>query len=132
MKADSPYGSWPSPITANFITTSGVRLGALSVDREGELYWLEGRPRCKIQPGRQVVVRYAGEERTSAKAVLSRPECNERGAVDVTPEQGANNARTRVHEYGGGAYALDADGGVVYADFKTQRLYHAKAALQQV
>ena len=39
---DLPYGSWPSPITAKFITTASVRLGSLSVDREGELHWLEG------------------------------------------------------------------------------------------
>ena len=62
---DLPYGSWPSPITAKFITTASVRLGSLSVDREGELHWLEGRPQEK---GRQVVVRYCGESATSTKA----------------------------------------------------------------
>ena len=54
---DMPYGSWPSPVTAKFITTSGVRLGALAVDGAGEAFWLEGRPKEK---GRQAVVQYVG------------------------------------------------------------------------
>lgn len=33
------------------------------------------------------------------------------------------NARTRVHEYGGGDYTIHPSGGVVYSDFKTQRLF---------
>ena len=47
---DLPYGSWSSPITAKFITTASVRLGSLSIDREGELHWLEGRPQEKGLP----------------------------------------------------------------------------------
>ena len=117
---DLPYGSWPSPITAKFITTASVRLGSLSVDREGELHWLEGRPQEK---GRQVVVRYCGESATSTKAAASRAAASVRGAVDVTPADA--NVRTRVHEYGGGAYLLDADGAVIYSNFVDQRLYRA-------
>ena len=33
------------------------------------------------------------------------------------------NARTRVHEYGGGDYTIHPSGGVVYRDFATQRLF---------
>ena len=69
---DKPYGEWPSPVTAKFITTSGVRLGPLAVDLRGELYWNEGRPQ---EGGRNVVVRRAP---ASARA-------SERGAVDFTP-----------------------------------------------
>ena len=107
-----PYGSWPSPITARFITTSGVRLGSPSVDASGELYWLEGRPQ---EGGRQVVVRYVG----------AADGASERGAVDVTPKE--DNVRTRVHEYGGGAYVLAPDGAVIYSDFKSQRLFKSSA-----
>jgi hypothetical protein len=114
-----PYGSWPSPITAKFITSSSVRLGSLSVDKEGELYWLEGRPQEK---GRQVVVRYCGEAAKSDRAAAARDKASERFGVDVTPAEA--NARTRVHEYGGGAYVIDdQNNAVVYSDFASQRLY---------
>ena len=53
---DLPYGSWPSPITAKFITTASVRLGSLSVDREGELHWLEGRPQEIIPSLKEIYV----------------------------------------------------------------------------
>ena len=81
-----PFGSWSSPITAKFITTSGVRLGSLSLDSADVLHWLEGRPQ---EGGRNAVVRYAP----------GAPGASERDAVDVTPKE--TNVRTRVHEYGG-------------------------------
>ncbi len=76
---------------------------------------LEGRPQDK---GRQAVVRHVGADVDGA---------SERGAIDVTPTD--TNVRTRVHEYGGGAYALAPEsvgGGVVYVDFATQRLFHKR------
>ena len=106
-----PYGSWPSPITARFITSSSVRLGGLNVDTKGQLYWLEGRPQ---EGGRQVVCKYD----------KGAPGSNERGGVDVTPKD--DNVRTRVHEYGGGAHTMHPAGGIIYSDFKTQRLFWAK------
>ena len=89
-------------------------VGSLALDDKDGLYWLEGRPQEK---GRQAVVRYEP----------SSPSASERGAVDVTPSD--VNVRTRVHEYGGGAYAMapsSVGGGVVYSDFVSQRLYHLK------
>ncbi len=106
---DSPYGSWPSPITAKFITGSSVGLGSLKVDSSG-LYWLESRPQ---EGGRNVVVRYVPDD----------PEASERGGIEVTPKE--NNVRTRVHEYGGGAFQLHKGGGILFSDFKTQRLHLA-------
>jgi len=45
--------------------------------------------------------------------------------VDVSPA--GTNVRTRVHEYGGAAHLLGPNGdGVIYSDFKDQRLYWAK------
>jgi hypothetical protein len=114
-KIDKPYGAWPSPITAKFITTSGVKLGSLSLDEADQLHWLEGRPQEK---GRQAVVRHVGAGVAGG---------SERNAVDVTPSD--VNIRTRVHEYGGGAYALapaSMGGGVVYSDFVSQRLFHLR------
>ena len=110
-KKETPFGSWPSPITAKFITSTGVRLGALSVDDSSTLHWLEGRPQ---EGGRQAVVKYSpGSDGAS-----------ERGGLDVTPKE--TNVRTRVHEYGGGAYILSPGGGIIYSDFKTQRLFWSK------
>ena len=68
-------------------------------------------------------MRYCGDAAGSAKAASSRGAASVRGAVDVTPADA--NVRTRVHEYGGGAYLLDADGGVIYSDYASQQLYLA-------
>jgi dienelactone hydrolase len=73
-----------------------------------DVYWLESRPQ---EGGRSVVVRRAPDGTT----------------VDVTPPAAADgktifSVRTRVHEYGGGAYLVSA--GVVYfCNDADQRLY---------
>jgi dipeptidyl aminopeptidase/acylaminoacyl peptidase len=92
----APYGSWRSPITADLLVEKVVRLGQLHVDGD-DLYWLEGRP---AERGRQVVVRH--------------------GHGDAIPSE--HGARTLVHEYGGGDYAV-AGGRVVYANLADQRVY---------
>ncbi len=98
--AVAPYGSWKSPITSDLITSSSVGIGAVALDGD-DVYWLEGRPK---EGGRQVIVR-----RTAAGQV-----------EDVTPTP--FNVRTRVQEYGGGAYVA-FDGTVVFSNFADQRLY---------
>ena len=108
----SPYGSWPSPVTARLITSTGVRLGGVSTDGSGTLHWLEGRPQEK---GRQVVVRY--DPKASGASA--------RGAVDVSPPD--INVRTRVHEYGGKSFVVEEDGGLIFSSFATQRLYRLPA-----
>jgi dipeptidyl aminopeptidase/acylaminoacyl peptidase len=77
-----------------------VRLGSARFDGD-DIYWLEGRP---ADGGRQVVVR-------------RRPDGS---TVDVTPPD--VNVRTRVHEYGGGAYAVD-QGDIVYSNWADGRVY---------
>src|SRR5262249_19122280 len=96
----APYGAWTSPITPELIIATGIRLGQVAVDGD-DLYWIEGRP---LEAGRQVIVRRGADGRIA----------------DVTPAP--FNARTRVHEYGGGAFAV-ADGVVYFANFADQRLY---------
>ncbi len=94
------YGSWPSPIGAETVAQSGIRFSD-SIEVDGsDVYWVETRP---LEQGRSVIVRLGD----------GTPE-------DVTPS--GFNARTRVHEYGGGAYAVD-DGEVFFANFADQRLY---------
>ena len=100
------YGEWESPITPSFITGSTLALSALHRDEKGNVYWLEGRPKEK---GRYVVV---------ARSQTKQEE------ADVTPSD--TNVRTRVHEYGGGAYTLAPaalGGGVIYSNFACQRLF---------
>jgi dipeptidyl aminopeptidase/acylaminoacyl peptidase len=97
----APYGSWSSPITVDLVANEGgVAYGYLSAGDEG-VYWLESRPQ---EQGRQ--------------ALVFRPHGGE--PVDVVPA--GFNVRTRVHEYGGGAWFRDGD--VVYcSSFDDSRLY---------
>ncbi|HEV2218857.1 MAG TPA: prolyl oligopeptidase family serine peptidase [Candidatus Dormibacteraeota bacterium] len=100
MKQAAPFGSWPSPISIELLLTGELRLAAPRWDG-ADLYWIEGRP---DEDGRQVVV-----TRSDGGAVS-----------DVTPR--GFNARTRVHEYGGGDYAV-RDGIVWFTNFDDQRVY---------
>jgi dipeptidyl aminopeptidase/acylaminoacyl peptidase len=95
-----PYGSWKSPITSDLIVTQSITLSEVRLDG-GQVYWLEGRPQ---EQGRNVVVR--GGEDTAP--------------TDITPQP--YNARTRVHEYGGGAWTV-RDGTVYFSNFADGRLY---------
>jgi dipeptidyl aminopeptidase/acylaminoacyl peptidase len=101
----APYGSWRSPITSELIVSEAVRLGFVAVDGS-DVYWLEGRP---TEGGRQVLVR-----RTQDGAMH-----------DAVPAP--FNVRTRVHEYGGASYVVDA-GTVWFTNFVDQRLYRLDAA----
>jgi len=96
----APYGSWKSPITSDLIASGAIRLGAVTLDGE-DTYWTEMRP---AEGGRFVIVRRTPDGRVA----------------DITPAP--FNARTRVHEYGGGAYAVH-NGTVYFANFADQRLY---------
>src|SRR5438093_12256263 len=103
-KKIAPFGAWKSPITADLIVAGTVMLREVAVDGR-DVYWLEQRP---TEGGRYVVVRRTADGRTS----------------DVTPP--GFNARTTVHEYGGGPY-LPADGVVYFSNFEDQRLYRHTA-----
>lgn len=97
-----PHGAWPSPLTAAMVAAQGVRLSGAAVDGD-DIYWIEGRP---AEGGRNVLVR-------------RRPDGT---CADAIPA--GFDARTRVHEYGGGAFV--AGGGAVYfSNFTDQRLYRA-------
>ena len=95
-----PFGTWPSPITPDAIVAETIRLASVTLDA-GRIGWLEGRPG---EGGRNVLVR--------ANAIG--------GYDDVTPAP--FNVRSRVHEYGGGAYAVSADR-VWFSDFEDGRIH---------
>jgi dipeptidyl aminopeptidase/acylaminoacyl peptidase len=94
------YGSWKSPITSDLIVAQSISLSDVCLDG-GHVYWLEGRPQ---EQGRYVVVR-AGSD--------GQP-------TDITPPP--FNARTRVHEYGGGSWTVH-NGTVYLSNFADGRLY---------
>ena len=98
-----PYGSWKSPITSDLIVSGGIGLDLVGLD-EDTVYWTEARP---TEAGRVVIVQRALNGATS----------------DVIPPP--FNARTRVHEYGGGA-VLVAAGVVFFSNFTDQQLYRVR------
>ncbi len=96
----APYGTWRSPVSAELLAEAGISLSYLQTHGES-VYWVEGRP---LEQGRYVIVQ------RKADGTIS----------DVTPP--GYNARTMVHEYGGGAYLLDRQS-LYFANFADQRLY---------
>ena len=98
-----PYGEWPSPVTAASLVQGAAGISEVIADpvRPWLLWWAESRP---DEGGRTAVMR-----------------CDLRSndTQEVTPE-GAN-VRTRVHEYGGGAW-WPHDGSLYYVEFADQRL----------
>jgi dipeptidyl aminopeptidase/acylaminoacyl peptidase len=104
MAAVAPYGSWVSPISTESLADSGHAVGGARFVAD-EVWWFEARP---TEQGRYTV----------------------RRMVDGTPQDVLPppwNARTRVHEYGGGAWTVTADGVLVFAEFTDQRLYRLDA-----
>jgi len=101
MPTIAPYGSWKSPITSDLIVSETMGLEQIALDGS-DIYWIESRP---AEGGRYVVVRMSL-----------------RGEIeDMTPAP-VVNVRTRVHEYGGGAYAV-LNRTLFFSNFADQRLY---------
>ncbi len=109
------YGEWASPITIDLLLNGAVTLTRGMPRWDGnDLYWTELRP---TEAGRQVIVRRSPPSRSGGRGQA----WGAGGAIaDITPA--GYNARTRVHEYGGGHYAV-SQGTVWFANFDDQRLY---------
>jgi len=94
------YGTWASPISAETVTQSGVQLGAVAY-QDGAAFWAETRP----------------DDENRCTIVKSSPA---KKPVDLF---GAPfNTRTRVHEYGGGSWWVDATY-LYFVHWDDQRLY---------
>lgn len=91
----TPYGSWPSPISASDVARTRIRLSFPTVKGD-DVWWQETRP----EEGGRTTVMFNGHE------LLPAPW----------------NARTRVHEYGGKSY-LATPRGLVFANYDDQRLH---------
>jgi len=101
-----PYGTWPSDLDADLVAGGSGRSFGLTDLSSGLLRWTEIRT---YESGRTAVVE-------------ARPDGE---LVDVTPA-GAN-ARTRVHEYGGGAVWFHGDA-TFFSEFDDSRLYRVDGA----
>ncbi|MDQ6805011.1 MAG: S9 family peptidase [Actinomycetota bacterium] len=95
-----PYGSWRTPVTSTVVVASAVGLNDVRVDGD-DMIWSEGRP---AEGGRTQLVRSSRDGKTT----------------DLLQE--GQNARTAVHEYGGGAWWA-RDGVVWFVAWDDQRLY---------
>lgn len=95
-----PYGSWPSPISADLIASKTLRVLEPTLVGD-DTYWIEMRP---SQEGRYALIRRSPDGTTA----------------DVIP--GTFSARTGVHEYGGGAYVVDGET-IIFSNWDDQRLY---------
>ena len=79
------YGTWPSPIDPALVATASTGYGNLRA-AAGALFWLEARP---LEQGRSALMRHdAG------------------GRCELTGQ--AFDVRSRVYEYGGGAFCIGA------------------------
>ncbi len=104
MSPASPPGSWPTLITSELVVRAAARIGEVVVDG-ADVWWSESRP---DEGGRSVVVRHGPDGTTT----------------DALPAPW--NARTRVHEYGGGAWTV-SEGTLWFTEFSDQRLYRLDA-----
>lgn len=100
MKQIKSYGSWQSPITASKVASGTIRLSDIQVEDES-VFWIESRP---SEEGRNVIVQMDDQEQKK----------------DLIPRD--FNARSRVHEYGGGSYLVHGDT-VYFTNFSDQCIY---------
>jgi dipeptidyl aminopeptidase/acylaminoacyl peptidase len=102
----APFGSWESPVTTELIAGETIRLGQLGV-LGGDIFWTEGRP---AEQGRNVLVWCSTDGRMQ----------------DLTPAP--LNVRSRVHEYGGGAFTVGRRAGFFTND-ADQQLWRIRAGV---
>jgi dipeptidyl aminopeptidase/acylaminoacyl peptidase len=98
-KQAAPCGTWSSPITAEVVAAGAAPLSQVMLDG-ADVYWLAGRA---SEAGRNTLLRKRGER--------------------VSELTGAPlNVRTRVHEYGGGAF-LAARGSAWFSHYADNRIW---------
>ncbi|MBZ0218078.1 MAG: hypothetical protein K8F25_16090, partial [Fimbriimonadaceae bacterium] len=98
-KKQRPFGTWPSAISPSLVAGSSVRLGELASDHDGTAYWIESRPE---EGGRSALVTHNRAQ----------------GMRDVLPLE--LSVRSRIHEYGGGAFLAVSDGEIYFTNANDQ------------
>lgn len=102
----APYGSWVSPITEEALVEGRISLGQTAIDGP-DIYWLESRPQ---EAGRTTIMKR-----------------DEHGEIhELLPAPG--NARSRVHEYGGGSMMVH-EGTVYYSEMSDQRIWQIRTGM---
>ena len=110
-KQAAPCGTWTSPISAALVAAGATPLSQVALDG-ADVLWLAGRA---SEAGRTTLQRLRADA--------------PKDMAELTPAP--FNVRTRVHEYGGGAYA--ADGGTVwFSNFADNHLYQVEAGGEPV
>jgi dipeptidyl aminopeptidase/acylaminoacyl peptidase len=99
MTTSAPFGTWRSPISAQLISAGATGLSGLASNQH-DLFWLEARP---LEGGRSVLLRHREGE-----------------SEELTPAP--FNVRSRVHEYGGGAF-LATQRSAFFVNFADQNVY---------
>ena len=94
------FTQWEPAISAEEVLSDVIRLSEIQIEGK-KAYWLEMRP---AEKGRYVVVQRDETEKLR----------------DITPSE--FNVRTRVHEYGGGAYTV-FNNIIYFVNFRDQRIY---------
>ncbi|MES2898460.1 MAG: prolyl oligopeptidase family serine peptidase [Pseudomonadota bacterium] len=95
----APCGAWPSPISAAVVAAGAAPLSLPALDG-ADAYWLAGRA---SEGGRSTIMRQRGQD-----------------VIDMTPAP--FNVRSRVHEYGGGAFHVAA-GVIWFSNHADNRIY---------
>ncbi len=96
----APPGQWVSSISADLVAGKVLRFGGLSTYQDN-VYWVEARPQ---ENGRSVLVSWSKTH----------------GYVDLVPVP--YSVRSKVHEYGGGAFFV-GENGVFFVDDDTQDVF---------
>ncbi|MTV38598.1 S9 family peptidase [Duganella radicis] len=102
ISAVAPFGAWPSTISAARVAAGATPLSSLMLGGAdgSDIFWLAGRA---AEAGRNTLLRYHGVT-----------------TQELTPAP--FNVRSRVHEYGGGAFAVDGET-VYFTHFKDNCVY---------
>jgi dipeptidyl aminopeptidase/acylaminoacyl peptidase len=109
MNAVAPFGSWATPVTSALVVRTARVPSGVAVDGD-DLWWAESRPE---EGGRTAVLRRSSDG--TVTEVLAAP----------------RNARTCVHEYGGGAWWV-REGVLWFTDWATQRLHRLEPGADAV
>jgi len=96
----TPFGHWPSPITPAIAAAGSRRFGGLQVEADA-IYWSESRPE---EGGRQTILQGRADGRV--RDLLTAP----------------FSARSRVHEYGGGEFAVAGET-IYFTNDSDQQIY---------
>ncbi|ETS85175.1 hypothetical protein PFICI_03200 [Pestalotiopsis fici W106-1] len=101
-KTSMPYGLWPSPLNAEFLSTASVSLQEVLVDESrGLIHWIESRPR---ENGRYAVMTHHGSD-----------------TREILPA--SYSAHASVQEMGGASFTAAPSGYVVFTDNITKHVY---------